>query len=411
GGGAKGSFQYGVWQALRKVKYDYGLVVGSSVGALNMIQMVQNSFFTSAKLWQQLDLLQIFKVSAELKSEYDQASSELDQFKLLFKQAIKEREIDISPFKELLNREINIKKIKKSKITGILTVLEVPAMKGHEIVINDLACELVIDYLIASCSAVPAFPPHKINDKSYIDGGFFDNLPIQSAIDYGATEIIAVDLDFLGNKRKYDEQQAQVHIINSNWDLGGFLDFDPLVAKRNIKLGYLATLRYFEKQRGFSYSFNKRSRKLQGYSDKFNIVCQKIMERTNTNITFSAENNLKFTINNRHQKKSDHFLRVLEFIMETNNYDPTIVYNIDKVIRDLEKKYLTIDLMNVEILALINNIIHQDDKNNEDFEKFVLALLKMIETNNFNGFSTLANFTSESALMAIFLSLLRAKGK
>lgn len=35
GGGAKGSYQIGVWKALRKLRVKYDIVTGTSVGALN----------------------------------------------------------------------------------------------------------------------------------------------------------------------------------------------------------------------------------------------------------------------------------------------------------------------------------------------------------------------------------------
>ena len=35
GGGAKGAYQIGVWKALRKLKLNYSIVTGTSVGALN----------------------------------------------------------------------------------------------------------------------------------------------------------------------------------------------------------------------------------------------------------------------------------------------------------------------------------------------------------------------------------------
>ena len=36
GGGAKGAYQIGVWKALRKLKINYSIVTGTSVGALNL---------------------------------------------------------------------------------------------------------------------------------------------------------------------------------------------------------------------------------------------------------------------------------------------------------------------------------------------------------------------------------------
>ena len=44
GGGSKGSYQIGVWKALRKLKIDYDIVTGTSVGALNATFMDQKKY-------------------------------------------------------------------------------------------------------------------------------------------------------------------------------------------------------------------------------------------------------------------------------------------------------------------------------------------------------------------------------
>ena len=47
-----------------------------------------------------------------------------------------------------------------------------------------------------------------INDESFIDGGFYDGIPINLAIDMGATEILAVDLSVLAiNKKPKDKNR------------------------------------------------------------------------------------------------------------------------------------------------------------------------------------------------------------
>ena len=44
-------------------------------------------------------------------------------------------------------------------------------------------------------------------------------------------------------------------MVSCHWDLGPFLEFDPEVSRRNIRLGYLDTLRLFGKVSGLWYSF------------------------------------------------------------------------------------------------------------------------------------------------------------
>jgi len=47
----------------------------------------------------------------------------------------------------------------------------------------------IIDYVIASGALSPVFPPAKVHDKYYVDGGYFTNVPILKAIEEGATQI------------------------------------------------------------------------------------------------------------------------------------------------------------------------------------------------------------------------------
>jgi NTE family protein len=55
----------------------------------------------------------------------------------------------------------------------------------------------IIEALLAS-TAVPAiFPPMRHNGYEYVDGGILTNLPLDVAVDRGATEIYALDVSYL----------------------------------------------------------------------------------------------------------------------------------------------------------------------------------------------------------------------
>ena len=54
GGGSRGAYQIGVWQALRELGIEYHIVTGTSVGALNGAMMVQGDYDLALHLWQQL---------------------------------------------------------------------------------------------------------------------------------------------------------------------------------------------------------------------------------------------------------------------------------------------------------------------------------------------------------------------
>jgi len=69
------------------------------------------------------------------------------------------------------------------------------------------------DYILASATCYPVFKPTIIDNIKYIDGGHYDNLPINLAIELGADEVIAVDLLPISIKQKvaFATKREKVH--------------------------------------------------------------------------------------------------------------------------------------------------------------------------------------------------------
>ena len=62
GGGSKGSYQVGVWKALQELGFEYEIVTGTSVGALNGAFMAQQEFPLVEKMWKSLRTADIMDV-------------------------------------------------------------------------------------------------------------------------------------------------------------------------------------------------------------------------------------------------------------------------------------------------------------------------------------------------------------
>ena len=56
GGGTRGVYQIGVWKALRELKIEYDLIIGSSIGALNAALMAQGDWEEAHRLWMNITL-------------------------------------------------------------------------------------------------------------------------------------------------------------------------------------------------------------------------------------------------------------------------------------------------------------------------------------------------------------------
>lgn len=51
GGGTKGSYELGVWKALRELGIEYQIVTGTSIGSINGALMTTGDFERAEELW------------------------------------------------------------------------------------------------------------------------------------------------------------------------------------------------------------------------------------------------------------------------------------------------------------------------------------------------------------------------
>ena len=65
GGGAKGGYQIGAWQALRELNYSPDIVTGTSVGAFNGALMASDKYKEALHMWENMSMGMVFTQFAE----------------------------------------------------------------------------------------------------------------------------------------------------------------------------------------------------------------------------------------------------------------------------------------------------------------------------------------------------------
>ena len=248
GGGSRGAYQIGVWQALREMEIPIHIVTGTSVGALNGALIAQDSFDTARDVWESIDTKMVFdlKKKATLteyaKEFFQKGGATADGLMSLLETHLDEDAIRNSPI------EFGLVAVKKKGLTPC------------ELYTEDIPQGKLNDYLLASAACYPAVKSHKIEDTEYIDGGYYDNMPVSLALKKGATRLIVVNLESVGMLQtsvKELSQDKNTIYISPNHDLGNFLIFDKATTKRNIRLGYLDTLKAFSFFSGSCFTFAK----------------------------------------------------------------------------------------------------------------------------------------------------------
>lgn len=251
GGGSKGSYQLGVWKALRDLHIKYDIVTGTSIGAINGVLMCEKSYFKAKRIWKKLNLEYLF-------NKMPKSNKDFDILKLFGNNFLKNGGMDIKKIETILENTINKRKFYKSKIDFGLITYNFTTKKPLILSKDKIPSDKLIDYLMASATCFPAFKMKEIDGNKYIDGGYYDNLPIELACNLGAEFLIIVDLGSIGLKKKPTKKVKQVTIKPRN-TISFFLNFNEEEAKTNIKFGYNDTMKAFKKLDGNKFTFRKNS--------------------------------------------------------------------------------------------------------------------------------------------------------
>lgn len=276
GGGSRGSYQIGVWRALRELGWEFDIVTGTSVGALNGALIAQNDYDTAVKLWENTVTTDV--INLDVGDKIESLRDFNTKLGLFLSEMTKNGGTDPRPMEDLIRRYIDEERVRLSPITFKFVTVEYPSLTPKILDNKSLPEGELVDYLMASTACFPAMQMRKIGAEKYIDGGYYDNMPVNLAIESGAEEIVAVDLEAIGRKRHIEAHDIPVHYIRSKWDLGIFILLDTDIAKRNIELGYFDAMKEFGKYEGVAYTFynGETEKNCEALAKYFGLIALKL---------------------------------------------------------------------------------------------------------------------------------------
>ena len=242
---------------------------------------------------------------------------------------------------------------------GIVT-FNMKTLKPKIVKKKDLNENNLCDYLLASASCFPAFKMKTIEEENYIDGGIYDNLPINLAIDLGATEVIAIDLKEVGFKQKVKNKNIPITYIEPRNDIGSFLIFEKNMSRRAMRLGYNDTLKVMNYLDGVKYTFKKNDleKNYQKYKEQYQQNIKKILtSKANQTLLDSI---LKLTIVKRilspNEMKKE-YTNIIENLGEILEIEDSKIYSITKYNKLLKEEFLKVEKdQTIETFILQNKI-------------------------------------------------------
>ncbi len=244
GGGTKGAYELGVWRALKELSVDYQIVTGTSIGSVNGALMSIGDYDFAEKVWRQM-------VMGDLMGDPPPEKNPILKFLETFFLPPSMRStrllagaVDNTPFLSFVQKNIDADRLMASDVDYGLVTVRARDRKPFLLTKAQMKKEKIKDYIIASSSVYPVFPMHTIDGDYYIDGMYYDNLPIELAVSMGATELIVVDLHLKPQHPEYAGKANVVYLTPSR-DLGGILAFDRQKIDENIEMGYEDAMRKF----------------------------------------------------------------------------------------------------------------------------------------------------------------------
>ncbi|MDO4710658.1 MAG: patatin-like phospholipase family protein [Peptostreptococcaceae bacterium] len=370
GGGAKGAYEIGVWKALIEMGIDekIKIAVGTSIGSLNAAFVAQGDYEKALEMWMNFDAGKMLHV--ENYNELDPKEKRISSIQALAKDMILEGGLEPTEYKNAILQYIDEEAVRRCGIRYGAVAVDITNQKPVEKTLEDMKKGQLVDYIMASSALAPAVKAYEIDGAKHIDGGFYDVVPVNMALDMGANEIIAVDLDVAGILKKTEDPERirSMRYIKPYWDLGGVLTFDTEAVKRNIMLGYLDTLKVYDAFEGKAYTFIKdsKSKALEGFEKNSLQAIQTGISSNKSRFSF-ADNMMKkmwqATMQEREKRgctKTNEIVACAEIVAEILKVDPTKLYTRSSLNEKIREKLAMVEAIplrnsNLDILANLTN--------------------------------------------------------
>ena len=347
GGGALGSYEVGVWQALRKLHIKFDIVTGTSVGALNAIMVTQNDFHKCMNVWQDISFANIYatKIDSDIKLN--------KLYQMHAKEFIKNGGMNPAMLEQLVKDVYDKEKFYKSKI----------------------------DYGLITFN-LSTFKPKKLTKK---------DIPPEKLVDYA-----------VGFKRKVKNFSGNMTIIKPNNKLMNMLEFNAEKSRRAIKLGYNDTMKKYKKLDGIKFTFKKNN--LEKNYKKTHASFKKYLQNDLSSANALILKKYSKFLNDGNDSKKE-FDKLIENCGNILMLPDEEIYDINKFNKLLKKELAKINLD--EEIKIDKNI--NDIKKLLDKRKIIKHIYIVLEKEDYNKkiINTIVDIFSKEYLIALYLKSIK----
>ena len=244
GGGTCGSYEIGVWRALRETEWEkrIGAISASSAGALNALLFAQGNLDTAIRVWEEFRERDLLAIRNPLEhGSYGLFSQRriagIVDRNITRWDLIKERELYISV-------SIVDPPLPKEKM---ISLIRREGGKAAYIPLAGLSAEEIREVVLASIAMPVIYPSRMIHGKRCVDGDFADKIPYRPLAERGYDKILVIHLNPYDKVARHEHEfhgetadngRVQFHHLYPEKQLGSFMWTSPSLVAERMERGY-----------------------------------------------------------------------------------------------------------------------------------------------------------------------------
>lgn len=355
GGGARGAYHMGALKAIYEHNYNIIAITGTSIGAINGAMVAQGDFEAAYKVWETIEYDTLFDVNKEKLTSALKRNINMDVVKYIskkFTDTVKNGGIGTEKMRAFMDKYVDEDKIRNSKMRFGLVTFCISDKKPLELFLEDIPNGMLKNYLMAS-GQLPVFKQEAIDGKTYMDGGIYNNCPINMLADSGYKNIIAIRTGSIFRakdiKRIQNIKDMNLLIVEPKKSLPNILSFDSVTSNKLLKLGYYDAIKELDGLDGFEYYIYNEDEEyyfnsLCNYdNDELNKIysCLSLTIRDTKKTLFETViPSLLKRINSKAVTYKESLIDLTEYVAEKENINKFEIYEFEDLLKLCKSKII-----------------------------------------------------------------------
>ncbi|MBR5429450.1 MAG: patatin-like phospholipase family protein [Firmicutes bacterium] len=269
GGGAKGAYEIGCWQALREAGIDFDAVSGTSVGALNGAMMVLDDLERAKEIWLNIRYSQVMDVDDDTMRKLLQRELKGEGWRSVtasLQEVMANKGFDVTPLRQLLEEVVDEDAVRAARRELYIITYSLTDRQELELRARELTEPGQIRDMLLASAYLPVFRSEKLGGKRYTDGGVRDAVPLNVLLKQGHRDLIVIRMNGLGRERSVKLPKGTVvHTVSPTRDLGGMLNFNTEQSSYDMQAGYYDAQRMLYGLAGDQYYIDRQWDEARAY--------------------------------------------------------------------------------------------------------------------------------------------------